>query len=83
MYAVSEMQGWRICKSFSHPCSPRIFTHASLYRIIFASITAMEDAHATILNLDEKTGDEKASFFAVYDGHGGENRRYLSSAHQS
>lgn len=32
---------------------------------------SMEDAHATILNLDEKTGDEKASFFAVYDGHGG------------
>jgi len=32
----------------------------------------MEDAHATVLNLDEKTGDEKASFFAVYDGHGGE-----------
>lgn len=31
----------------------------------------MEDAHATILNLDGKTGDEKASFFAVYDGHGG------------
>ncbi|KAN0064410.1 Protein phosphatase 2C 2 [Thecaphora frezii] len=44
LYAVSEMQGWRI---------------------------SMEDAHATILNLDEKTGDEKASFFAVYDGHGG------------
>lgn len=32
----------------------------------------MEDAHATVLNLDEKTGDEKASFFAVYDGHGGQ-----------
>lgn len=32
----------------------------------------MEDAHATVLNLDERKGDEKASFFAVYDGHGGE-----------
>ncbi|KDN52080.1 PP2C-domain-containing protein [Tilletiaria anomala UBC 951] len=32
---------------------------------------SMEDAHATILNLDGKTDDEKASFFAVYDGHGG------------
>lgn len=31
----------------------------------------MEDAHTTILNLDGKTGDEKASFFSVYDGHGG------------
>lgn len=34
--------------------------------------SGMEDAHATVLNLDEKTGDEKTSFFAVYDGHGGE-----------
>lgn len=32
---------------------------------------SMEDAHATVLNLDDRTGDEKASFFAVYDGHGG------------
>jgi protein phosphatase 2C family protein 2/3 len=30
----------------------------------------MEDAHATILNLDEAT-DETNTFFAVYDGHGG------------
>ena len=30
----------------------------------------MEDAHATVLFLDE--GDEKSNaFFAVYDGHGG------------
>lgn len=34
----------------------------------------MEDAHATILNLDDKKGEEKASFFAVYDGHGGTSR---------
>ncbi|CEH16810.1 pp2c-domain-containing protein [Ceraceosorus bombacis] len=33
---------------------------------------SMEDAHATILSLDPSLkGDEKASFFAVYDGHGG------------
>ncbi|KZO96948.1 protein phosphatase 2C, partial [Calocera viscosa TUFC12733] len=37
----------------------------------------MEDAHATILNLDEEEGTgerppaERTSFFAVYDGHGG------------
>jgi protein phosphatase 2C family protein 2/3 len=31
----------------------------------------MEDAHATVLNLDGKTGADKISFFAVYDGHGG------------
>lgn len=30
----------------------------------------MEDAHATILSLDEESGDNN-SFFAVYDGHGG------------
>ena len=30
----------------------------------------MEDAHATILNLDGGSSDKNA-FFAVYDGHGG------------
>ena len=30
---------------------------------------AMEDAHATVLELDDK---EKNAFFAVYDGHVGE-----------
>ncbi|KAK7056795.1 Protein phosphatase 2C 2 [Paramarasmius palmivorus] len=44
MYAVSEMQGWRI---------------------------TMEDAHAIVLDLDEKAEDPNA-FFAVYDGHGGD-----------
>lgn len=53
---------------------------SSLERAVFSSyrvanecrnISGMEDAHATVLNLDEKVGDEKASFFAVYDGHGG------------
>lgn len=32
----------------------------------------MEDAHATVLELD---GREKNAFFAVYDGHGGETSR--------
>ncbi|KAG0693181.1 PP2C-domain-containing protein [Suillus ampliporus] len=43
LFAVSEMQGWRI---------------------------TMEDAHVTILTLEENTTD-KNTFFAVYDGHGG------------
>ncbi|KAH7919585.1 PP2C-domain-containing protein [Leucogyrophana mollusca] len=43
LFAVSEMQGWRI---------------------------TMEDAHAAVLSLDEATND-KNTFFAVYDGHGG------------
>lgn len=41
-----------------------------LHLLPFAS--GMEDAHATVLSLDERTGDQKISFFAVYDGHGGE-----------
>lgn len=31
----------------------------------------MEDAHATILDLDEDGSSDKNAFFAVYDGHGG------------
>jgi protein phosphatase 2C family protein 2/3 len=30
----------------------------------------MEDAHTTLLDLDENK-NEKNAFFAVYDGHGG------------
>jgi serine/threonine protein phosphatase PrpC len=30
----------------------------------------MEDTHSTVLQLEE--GDKSNSFFAVYDGHGGE-----------
>lgn len=47
-----------------------------------APYTGMEDAHATVLNLDEKTGDEKASFFAVYDGHGGSYQPIVLSANR-
>ncbi|KAG2361708.1 PP2C-domain-containing protein [Suillus spraguei] len=43
LFAVSEMQGWRI---------------------------TMEDAHVTMLTLEESATD-KNTFFAVYDGHGG------------
>ena len=31
----------------------------------------MEDAHTTILDLDEDGSSDKTAFFAVYDGHGG------------
>ena len=31
----------------------------------------MEDAHAAILQMDERTGADSVAFFAVYDGHGG------------
>ncbi|WFD31020.1 protein-serine/threonine phosphatase [Malassezia sp. CBS 17886] len=37
---------------------------------------SMEDAHAAVLDLEDKAGaapDERVSFFAVYDGHGGAN----------
>jgi protein phosphatase PTC2/3 len=36
----------------------------------------MEDAHAIVLNLDEGK-EESNTFFAVYDGHGGEFCRYF------
>lgn len=35
---------------------------------------SMEDAHAAVMNLPEDANvspDERVSFFAVYDGHGG------------
>lgn len=38
----------------------------------------MEDAHTHILSLD---GDTKASFFAVYDGHGGYKVAHYASEH--
>lgn len=34
----------------------------------------MEDAHATILSLEEPSDPNPNAFFAVYDGHGGERR---------
>jgi len=33
----------------------------------------MEDAHAAVLDLDETGGQNSNAFFAVYDGHGGQN----------
>jgi protein phosphatase 2C family protein 2/3 len=36
----------------------------------------MEDAHVTVLNLDESPTD-KNTFFAVYDGHGGNSLFFL------
>ena len=42
-------------------------------------LSAMEDAYAAILDIDEEHGDINA-FFAVYDGHGGmPDASYLSS----
>ena len=52
------------------------------YSLCLVSCTAMEDAHATILDLDNPDESAQAqcgpgkkgknSFFAVYDGHGGQ-----------
>lgn len=33
---------------------------------------SMEDAHSTVLNLNDATPDNQVAFFGVYDGHGGE-----------
>ena len=39
---------------------------------------AMEDSHAAVLDLDEgKPEHETNTFFAVYDGHGGESSSIL------
>ncbi|KNC96344.1 uncharacterized protein SPPG_08245 [Spizellomyces punctatus DAOM BR117] len=40
---------------------------------------SMEDAHTTILKLEDKTG-KHVSFFAVYDGHGGQSVAKYSGA---
>ena len=53
------MQGWRLGKFCSYPNIP-----------FLSSCTAMEDAHAVVLDL-EGANDKKNCFFAVYDGHGG------------
>jgi len=54
-------------------CSPprAVLPHRSL-RFANRPYVAMEDAHATVLELDVR---EKNAFFAVYDGHGGELHR--------
>ncbi|KAG1734768.1 phosphatase 2C-like domain-containing protein [Suillus occidentalis] len=49
LFAVSEMQGWRI---------------------------TMEDAHATMLVLEENSAN-KNTFFAIYDGHSGSTTRLV------
>ena len=66
-FAVSEMQGWRICEHRPiFTASIRIAQRSS--RFVNRPYLAMEDAHATVLELDDR---EKNAFFAVYDGHGG------------
>ncbi|ODV79866.1 PP2C-domain-containing protein [Suhomyces tanzawaensis NRRL Y-17324] len=41
----------------------------------------MEDAHATILNLQDEGSKEHAAFFGVYDGHGGEKAAIFTGEH--
>lgn len=88
------------CARTDSPCfifSPhltRIFCVARLPSTVIDTLktdddqSAMEDAHATILDLDKtdesaeaqcgKGKKGKNSFFAVYDGHGGERERGCS-----
>lgn len=56
-YGCSHMQGWRLSKLGSIHDDTRL----TGYNL------AMEDAHTTLLKL----GDTNASFFGVFDGHGG------------
>lgn len=52
------------------PCVVRLYPHGSPHPIP----SAMEDAHAAVLDLDEGKTDSN-TFFAVYDGHGGMSHR--------
>jgi hypothetical protein len=47
-----------------------VISHISRICVLIA---AMEDAHVTMLTLEENAAD-KNTFFAVYDGHGGKLR---------
>ncbi|KAH8083345.1 phosphatase 2C-domain-containing protein [Cristinia sonorae] len=60
LYALCEMQGWRLVRHKRNIDGTRV------------GVTDMEDAHAAVLDLD---GNEESTnaFFAVYDGHGGFN----------
>jgi serine/threonine protein phosphatase PrpC len=57
------MQGWRISECLSVAAGHWKSNKSSC-------VSAMEDAHAVVLNLNEDS-DESNAFFAVYDGHGG------------
>lgn len=61
-FGASSMQGWRISKLLQTQVSNRLEINFPCLQL------AMEDAHTHILDY-ENTG---ASFFAVFDGHGGE-----------
>ncbi|KAG6830131.1 hypothetical protein H0H87_009029 [Tephrocybe sp. NHM501043] len=67
------MQGWRIC-AVSLPLNSNTELSDHYYESAFfwllAVATAVEDAHAIVLDLDEGKEDSN-KFFAVYDGHGG------------
>jgi serine/threonine protein phosphatase PrpC len=65
------MQGWRICEHRQYSPPRTVLPRRSL-RFGNRPYVAMEDAHATVLELDDR---EKNAFFAVYDGHGGELHR--------
>lgn len=71
LYAVADMQGWRISKFL------RLYYHIPdffglVQRRHSRNVLAMEDAHAAVLDLDGE-GNDSTAFFAVYDGHGGED----------
>lgn len=61
-YGCSHMQGWRLSKFFFINSKSVV-----LKKLTNKYTLAMEDAHTTLLKL----GDTNASFFGVFDGHGG------------
>lgn len=77
------MQGWRVCESNIHFILQYWpFEVLSLRRKTFGVLTgdlpsAMEDAHAVELDLDETDEKDTNAFFAVYDGHGGASYQFF------
>ena len=72
---IASASGSLRCKdgeSVSHLCSVYILQTADVWHSLLFHDSAMEDAHAAILDLDEGQQNSNA-FFAVYDGHGGES----------
>ncbi|OLY84060.1 putative protein phosphatase 2C [Smittium mucronatum] len=71
-------------QTLSNPITTKDTTSGGDEKYIFAASSmqgwriTMEDAHTTLLNIDETS---KVAFFAVFDGHGGSNAAIFAGKH--